>query len=266
MIDLHAHLLPDWDDGAANWDETLKMCEIAYEDGIRKIVFTPHLYRLNKYDDNLKILEDRMTEFKEITKKIPVEFFKGAEVFVHHEMVENIRKNDFTINLSNYIFVEFPSDYILPGVKDLFFNIMLGGFTPIISHPERNSVFMERPDLLFELIEMGSLAQVTAKSIIGGFGSEIKKFAKLLMVSNLVHIIASDAHDSERRPPRLSKGVEEAAKVVGEEKALAMVTSIPQAILDNKEIPDYGDPVNPVKGKSWRITVPKFLRKNVLIF
>lgn len=256
MIDLHTHLLPDWDDGAEDWDETFRMCEIAYKDGIRKIVLTPHIFRLSKYKDDLNVLEERITQFKEKVRDVPIEFYRGAEVFVHHKMVENIKANNFSINFSNYIFVEFPSDYILARVHELFFNIMLEGFIPIISHPERNNVFRVRPNLLFELIEIGSLAQVTAMSLAGEFGSKIRKTAQLFLKNNLVHLIASDAHDSERRPPKLSKGLEEARKIVGDEKAMAMVTSIPQAILDNEGMPDYGEPINPVIKKKWMVKIP----------
>ena len=141
-------------------------------------------------------------------------------------------------------------------MRDLFYRIMLEGFVPIISHPERNSVFQERPGLLFELIEMGSLAQVTAMSLTGKFGQRTKKTAGLFLKNNLVQVIASDAHDSKRRPPKLSGAVEEAEKIVGREKAEAMVTMIPQAILDNKTIPDFGEPNNPVRKKKWMIRVP----------
>ena len=257
MIDLHTHLLPDWDDGAEDWDEMFRMCEIAYKDGIRKIVLTPHIYRLSKHNDDLEVLEERMIQFKERMRENPIEFYRGAEVFLHPEMIESIKKNSLSINSSNYLFIEFPSDYILPGVKDLFFNIMIGGFIPIISHPERNSVFSERPEILHELIEGGSLAQVTAMSLTGEFGTGTRKTAQLFLRNNLVHVIASDAHDSERRPPELSKGVEEASKIVGDEKAMAMATSIPQAILDNKGIPDYGEPINPVRKKRWTIRIPR---------
>lgn len=259
MIDLHTHILPDWDDGAKDWDETLKMCGVARKDGIKKIALTPHVFRLSKYNDNLSLLAARISEFRKKMTAIPINFYFGAEVFVHHDMETKIRQNDLTINGSNYLFIEFPSDYIWPGAKDLMYQLMLEGYIPIISHPERNREFGERPDLLYELAQMGCLGQVTAKSIIGEFGHGIKKTADLFMANNLVHIIASDAHDAERRPPILSKAVEEAKKIVGIDKAIAMVTAIPQAILDDKPIPDYGEPINPIKQKKkWAIRLPKF--------
>lgn len=261
MIDLHTHLLPDWDDGAKDWEEMQKMTEIAYKDGIRKIALTPHIYRMNKHNDNLTVLRQRILQFKEKRPAASVSFYRGAEVFVHHEIIANVKKYNLTINNSNYFFIEFPSDYIMPGVKELFFNIMLEGLIPVISHPERNMVFGERPDFLYELIKMDCLAQVTAKSITGDFGPGIKRTAHLFMANNLVHFIASDAHDAERRPPQLSEAFEEARKIVGDEKAQAMVTSIPQAILDNKDIGDWGEAVNPIKKKKWAIRLPQLLKK-----
>lgn len=260
MIDLHTHLLPDWDDGAKDWDEMRRMAEIASKDGIHKIVLTPHIFRLSKHNDDFAVLEQKMDEFKNQLRGIPMQFYRGAEVFVRHNLAENIQRHSFTINDSDYIFIEFPSGQIVPGAKELFYNLMLAGYIPIISHPERNAIFASRPDLLYEFVEAGSLGQVTAKSLTGEFGAETKKTADLFITHNLVHVIASDAHDPERRPPRLSAGVAEAARIVGKEKAEAMVTEIPQAILDNKQIPYLGDPVNPVNKKKWAIRLPRIKR------
>ncbi|MGB8952077.1 MAG: CpsB/CapC family capsule biosynthesis tyrosine phosphatase [Candidatus Aminicenantales bacterium] len=258
MIDLHTHLLPDWDDGAKDWAETQKMSEIAHTDGIQKIVITPHIFRMSKHNDNLDILQERKAELHKKKAELPVEFYEGAEVFLHHDILSNLRKHHLTINHSNYFFIEFPSDYVLPGVKDLFFNIMLEGYIPIISHPERNAVFQERPDLIYELIKMDCLAQVTAKSIIGEFGTEVRKTAHYFLTHNFVHLIASDAHDARNRPPLLSQAVEEAGKIVGNEKAMAMVTSIPQAILDNRDISDWDEPISPHPKRKWSIKLPRF--------
>ncbi|MFC2165965.1 tyrosine-protein phosphatase [Acidobacteriota bacterium] len=251
MIDLHTHLLPDWDDGAEDWDEMFKMAEIAHQDGIEKVVLTPHVGRLTKYENDLSILDERMLQFRLRCGGIPLEFTRGAEVLVDFRIIKRIWENKLAINGTNYVFVEFPIDQIDPGVNDLFYRMMLDGLIPIISHPERNEVFVERPDLLYELVKLGSRAMVTALSITGDFGSETKKTAQLFLMNNLVHVIASDAHDAKNWSPRLNDAVEKARKIVGEEKAEAMVTTIPQAILDNKAIPDYGEPQNPVK-KRWR--------------
>lgn len=261
MIDLHAHILPGWDDGAGSWAETRKMCGIAREDGIEKIVATPHVFRLNKQGNDWPGLESR---FAELARKAPewgIAVGRGAEVFIHHDMARTMRERNLTLEGTSYVFVEFPQECVLPGARDLFFSLMLDGYIPIISHPERNREFAERPDLLYELVAMGALAQVTAQSLEGGFGESIRKTAIKLLRHNLVHIIASDAHDTVKRPPRLSAAVVEAAFIAGIEKAQAMTTSIPEAVLGDKAVPDWGEPENPVKaGKKWTIRLPG--RKN----
>jgi protein-tyrosine phosphatase len=251
MIDLHTHLLPDWDDGAKDWFRAGAMARAAEKDGITKICLTPHVYRLTKYGNDLDLLEKKIAEFRRWAKRFQVEFFRGAEVYIDDKIAANIRNINLTINNSSYVFVEFPADSMIVGVRDLFYRIMLDGYIPIISHPERNIAFAKRPELLFHLVSMGAFAQVTAKSILGEFGSEARQSAEVFLQHNLVHIIASDAHDPENRPPLLSRAVKRVEKLLGAEKAMAMVTEIPQAILDNKDIPEYGEPLNPEK-KKWR--------------
>lgn len=250
MIDLHCHFLPDWDDGPESWEEVEKMLELAAADGIQKICLTPHIFRFSRYNDDLQVLDSRFEEFfRRYGSSYQMEFFRGAEVFVHPDLVSLIEERKLSINRSEYVFVEFPSDQVPAGTKELFYQMQLAGYTPIISHPERNTVFGRQPELLFDLVSRGCLAQLTAMSLTGGFGAEVRKYAESFLKFNLVHLLATDAHDSVRRKPVLSRAVEQAAKIVSQEKAEAMVSEVPQAILDNRVIPDLGQPINPSREK-----------------
>jgi len=259
VIDLHTHLLWDWDDGPDDRDQALEMCRVAEKDGVKAIALTPHVFRLSRYGDDLDILRSRMVEFANGMGEVPIDFHWGAEVFVHPEVVGAIEKYSFTLDNTSYVFIEFPSDAVPPGTANLVYSLMAKGFVPIISHPERNRGFVERPELLYELVSMGCAAQVTAMSVTGEFGRETRSAAGLFLEHNLVHIIASDAHSSILRPPVLSGAVEAARKIVGEAKAMAMVTEVPQAILENRALPDWGEPENPLKRKTWaqRLSMPK---------
>ena len=257
MIDLHVHLLPGWDDGAGTLEEARAMADIARRDGIMKIAVTPHIFRMTRHEGDWAGLADRTARFKEAAGEFPCEIYWGAEVFVQPDIVESLRGHDLTINGSAYFFIEFAAEALLPGAKEFLFDVMLEGFIPIISHPERNAEFQARPRLLYEIVKMNCLAQVTAKSILGGFGPEAKRAAEVFLKHNLAHIIASDAHDTGARPPRLRRAVEEAAKITGRAKAEALVTDIPQAILENREIGDWGEPEDPERGrKTWLIRLP----------
>jgi len=257
MIDLHTHILPGWDDGAKDLESAREMADIAHRDGIRKIVLTPHVFKRGERGGDPAALSECLRRFQESAKSWPVAFFRGAEVFIHHEISGNLKEMNLTVNGSSYLFLEFPTDFILPNVKDVVFNLMLNGYVPIISHPERNCVFRETPHLLYDLIRMGCLGQVTARSLVGGFGRTVQKTAQLLLKNNLVHVIASDAHDAVHRPPQLSEAVATARGLVGEAKAKAMVTTIPQAILDNADIGEWGDPALPGRKNKWIVRFPK---------
>ncbi|MDD8020663.1 MAG: hypothetical protein PHU81_05710 [Acidobacteriota bacterium] len=248
MIDLHCHLLPDWDDGPDSWEEVDRMIDLAARDGIEAICVTPHYLRLSRHNDNPDILRSKFEEFFERCKKEKrLSFYRGAEVFIHPEVIDYIRREKLSLNGSEYVFIEFPSDQVPEGTKELFYRMMLAGLTPVISHPERNDVFGNRPELLYDLICRGCLAQVTAMSLTGEFGRTVLKRAELFVKNNLVQFLATDAHDSEKRKPILSKAVKALSDLVGQEKAEAMVNDIPQAILNNEVIPDWGSPLKPEK-------------------
>ncbi len=116
--------------------------------------------------------------------------------------------------------------------------MMRDDLIPIISHPERNAALAGSPEILREMIGQGAIGQVTAQSLTGGFGRRVRKTAEDLLRRGLVHVIASDAHNSGSRPPRLAKAVAAAAKIVGTARALAMVTTVPAAILANEQVPE----------------------------
>jgi protein-tyrosine phosphatase len=249
MIDLHTHLLPDWDDGAADRAEAERMIEVAREDGISKIVLTPHVFQMTKHGNDGSCLKARIQAFLEQSKSCWIDFFPGAEVYVHPDMIAHIKDFDLTINGSNYVFIEFPAQHLPGGATNLVYQMMLDGLIPIISHPERNAVFARSPEILYELIRQGAIGQVTSQSITGGFGTHVRKAAESFLRHGLVHLIASDAHNAEARPPRLSEAVKMAAKFVGTARAEAMVTTVPAAILENEQIPDLGESVSPPKKK-----------------
>ncbi|NLH77468.1 MAG: hypothetical protein GX465_10560 [Acidobacteria bacterium] len=253
MIDLHTHMLWDWDDGPDDLYQARAMARLAEKDGTTAICLTPHVFRMSRHKDDLGVLRRRMSEFAAEMRsaEIPIEFHYGAEVFVHAEVVRAVEQYRFTIDETGYIFLEFAAEGVPVGAASVLSQLLGRGFVPIISHPERNRGFAARPELLFEFVSMGCAAQVTAASLTGELGKEVRSAAGLFMVHNLVHIIASDCHRAIGRPPGLSRAVEAAAKIVGESKARAMVTEIPRAILDNKALPDWGEPENPLRQKTW---------------
>jgi len=266
MIDLHCHILPGLDDGAESLDEAVEMARIAERDGIEKIVVTPHLFRDNFVHEDLSIIEERRRELSKALEanNIQIEILEGAEVHISHNLIDEIRKNRnyLVLNKSSYMFVEFPSDHVFSGVKELFFELMSEGIIPIIAHPERNSVFVRNPSFLFELVQKGALVQVNSGSFSSVYGRDAEEAVFRFLELNLIHFIGSDAHNTRSMAPRLSEAVKNVEYVIGEERARALVNDNPRAVLDDKEIPYLPEAINPEKrGKKLRVGLPFWRRK-----
>lgn len=263
MIDLHCHILPGVDDGAKNLDEAVEMAKVAECEGIKKIVATPHMFRGHYLSENYEIVQAKNKELNKALRdcQIDIEILPGAEVHISHDLIDKIKKKRkaLVLNHSSYMFVEFPSEHVFSGVKEIFFELMSEGITPIIAHPERNSVFRQNPSLLFELVQMGGLVQTNSGSFTRQYGGRTEEGVFRFLDLNLIHFIASDSHSPRRVNMWLSKAVRKVAEKIGEDSALALVNENPEAVISDKEIPYFPDPIDPrEKQKKIKIPIPKF--------
>ncbi len=235
MIDLHCHILPGIDDGPVSQKESLAMARRAVEDGIHTIVATPHTLN-GIYLNPAREIISKVAALQNILSinQIQIELCAASDVHLCPHLLEMVDSGDaLTINdAKKYMLLELPSQAIPKGVKDEIFSLKLNGITPIITHPERNGIIQHDLDILYDMVSMGAMSQVTAMSITGDFGGGVKRAAEIMLKKRLVHIIASDAHGVHNRPPVLSRAVEHAAEILGNyEEAMRMVKEVPAAIL-----------------------------------
>lgn len=266
MIDIHSHILYGLDDGAQSLDESIQMAKIAVRDGIKKVVGTPHLFRGDYNSKDLNIVQKIRKELEDELEKqnIPLEIYTGAEVHLSHRLIDEIGENKphLVINNGSYMLLEFPTSHIFSGTKDLFFQLMSEGITPIIAHPERNTVFLRNSDLLYELISMGALVQANSGSFSGIYGSRIREAVDRFLINNFIHFIGTDAHNVRSMPPRLSTTVRKIRERVGEKHAYALVFDNPEAVLASEPIPFRPEPVAPKqRARSFKVSLPKFFQK-----
>lgn len=209
MLDIHTHILPGIDDGAASMDEALAMARMAVADGTTAMIATPHtcdgVYDTTKSD----VLEGcRKLNFHIRRENIPLVIFPGQEVRLTPELLENINgKKVLTLNFSKYILVELSMNVIPNFLPDLISSICARALIPVIAHPERNPVLMADMDLVKNLHYQGAVFQLTAGSFTGMFGRGIKKSAKRLTHMGMVHFMGSDTHSVKQRSPLMSKGI-----------------------------------------------------------
>ena len=239
MIDIHAHILPSLDDGPETTEEAIELCKVAANDGIKTIVATPHskdgVYEA-KSAEILKAVETLNLQLK--ANQVDIEILPGAEVHISVGLVESIKSGDvLTINNGGkFILFELPFVFIPPGTDKFVFNLKANGIVPIIAHAERISAFQKNPELVGQLVKIGALVQVNAPGLTGQAGPRERKFVEWLLKNRLVHFIASDVHSLTGRPPILSKAVECAAGIVGEEEAMALVCHNPEQIINGLDI------------------------------
>jgi protein-tyrosine phosphatase len=254
MIDLHIHILPSLDDGPESLEETLEMCRLCAEDGVRTIAATPHIIR-EVYENRREAILEAVGSLADTLRDLGVslEVLPGSDVRLDYDLVERLDSGELcTLNDGNrFLLLEFPDALHGGDYMRVISALKKRGVHPILSHPERNPFFYDNVEALYDLVYSDVLLQVTARSLMGGFGREIKRFSEQLLERRLVHLLASDAHAPDVRPPGLRAAYERAGEIIGDEEARCLVQDNPALILQGT-LPDVYTPLPWKKEKrSW---------------
>jgi protein-tyrosine phosphatase len=239
MIDIHAHILPGVDDGAKDLEQSLEMVRMAVKDGIKVMVATPHLFKGKVFDltqlNNKEIIFQHVAQLRQrlSEEKIPLEIIPGCDFPLGFESLQLLEDGlALTINDANrYLLLELPDTALPPAMEEICFHLQSKRITPIITHPERHLIIQEMPHKLKRLIDLGCLVQMTGNSLTGWFGKRVKKISRQLIKLGYIHLLATDAHDPKHRPPLLREAVAELSRLVGKNRAQAMVNDIPAKII-----------------------------------
>jgi protein-tyrosine phosphatase len=237
MIDIHSHILPGLDDGSQSLEQSAAMLSLAAESGTTDIVATPHANE--EFAFRPDVIHRRVCELRSFANG-RIRIHVGCDFHLSFSNIEDALRNPskYTINNGCYLLVEFSDISVFGANVSVFSRLRHAGMIPIITHPERNSLLRSRINDLQKWVGDGCLIQVTAQSFLGGFGRPAKQFADLLLAKNLVHFIASDAHDCEHRPPRLDQSYMYVLRKAGPAQADLLFREYPQRVVD-------GDPIYP---------------------
>ena len=241
VVDIHSHILPEVDDGPKTWDVCASMCGMAAADGITHMVATPHANDRFHYDR--EYLQGLVSNLQSLVGPAP-QLSLGCDFHLSYDNIQDAFANPtrYVIGNTRYLLVEF-SNYGIPAqITDSLLRLGDVGITAIITHPERNPILRENPQQVVEWAEQGCAVQVTGASLTGLWGDRTRRAAHWLLERQAVHVLATDAHDLERRPPVLSTAREAAAVIYGDEVADALVEGNPRAILANEPLPYFPRP------------------------
>jgi protein-tyrosine phosphatase len=250
MVDIHSHIVFGVDDGAKTIEDSLAMLELAANSGTTDIVATPHSDLRYQFDPEL--VAERIAEMQAgIGDRIRIH--RGCDFHLFYDNIENCKedRSRFTINGHRYLMVEFADSQIPKTIVNIFQDMILNEITPVITHPERNALLMRRVSDLVQWVRGGCLIQVTAQSFTGRFGKSAGENCKRLMRQRLVHFVASDAHDTEWRPPDMREPYKYVAAEYGDHVAERLFTTHPRMTLTGQYI-ECEDPEDEIPAsKPW---------------
>lgn len=210
MIDIHCHLLPGLDDGAANLDEALALARVAVADGISCCVLTPHIHP-GRWENEATGIARAAADFAEALEKhgIALQVRHAAEVRLTDLIFSQLESAALPFlgefEGESLLLLEFPHGHLIPGSDQLVQWLRRRGIRPVLAHPERNRSIMRSPELLQPFLEAGCFLQVTGASLTGGFGEGAERVALQLLDAGHITFVASDGHNLKARPPQLAK-------------------------------------------------------------
>jgi protein-tyrosine phosphatase len=236
MVDIHCHILPGLDDGPEKIEESLAMAEAAIADGITHVVATPHSSSDFAFD-YARVRQVREQLQAQVGARLTLA--TGCDFHVNIENLVALRADAprFCINQHSYLLVEFSEFSIPPSTDQTMHEMQLMDIRPVITHPERNAIVHAQPGRLAAWVRMGCFVQVTGGSVTGDFGPRAQRDALQWIAAGLVHFVASDAHNTRRRPLKLQAAYKVVCERFGEKKARALFVENPMAAFEGRDLP-----------------------------
>ena len=210
MTDIHMHLIPGVDDGAMDMEMALMML-LAKDQGISRIIATPHSEAFHFSNEDIRVIFHRLTATA--VKICPdAELYLGCEVYCETDIMEQILELlDSglypTMNGTQYVLMEF-SQWVYPeNTASCVEAVVKAGYKPIIAHMERYKYLRDNMELVDQFRDLGALIQVNAYSLFDETDDSIKNWARRLVEEYKVDFLGTDAHRTYHRPPSAELGL-----------------------------------------------------------
>ena len=237
-FDIHSHILPGVDDGASTMEESLAMLGVAYNEGTRSILLTPH-YTRGKNSYTREELNHRFLELQaEAAKQYPeLKLYLGNEILYEDGVVDDLKNGLIqTMNNTKYVLVEFNIRISYNQLYDAVRKITNARFRPIIAHVERYRCLFKHIERIDELVGLEAYLQMNISSVYGGLMDENARWCKKLVREEYISFFGTDAHDLEERAPYINDYVTWIRKKCGEDLLEQIFVRNPHKMIENKYI------------------------------
>jgi len=239
MTDIHCHILHGIDDGPKDLDTALGLCYLAMENGIDKIIATPHLTRLTDLEDFIKVRDQKLSELRaELAKReLLLEIYPGAEVFASDDLLYPLPLGQASLNNSRYLLVEFAFFGLsFSTVLRYIEEILNRDLVPVVAHPERYSFLQIQYDRVNFLMDMGVLFQINAGSLASMGSKDEFDLAYEMVLKHAANFIGTDAHSLRNRPNELLRMIRSFPPNISQRGLDRMLNQAPQAVIDNEPV------------------------------
>ncbi|HLJ68301.1 MAG TPA: CpsB/CapC family capsule biosynthesis tyrosine phosphatase [Chloroflexota bacterium] len=249
MIDLHNHILPGADDGAADLAESLEIARVFVAEGVTRVVATPHLDPENDRGLSGSQVRERTDALGQALAAagIPLQVLPGQEIYLTPEILSLLRSGR-AIPLADSDAVLVELSLVSPErpafLEDVLFGVQIAGYRPVLAHPERYAFVQRDPDSLEPLADRGIIMQLTAAPLAGQYGKRIQRTARRLLRRGVYSIASSDRHHPDQ-PRSLAAAYGQIAALTDQETADLLTRDNPAALLENSGIRRPG-PIEPI--------------------
>lgn len=236
MTDLHCHILPKMDDGSKDVETSIKLLQMEKEQGVEKIVFTPHFHCDDESVDSF--LERRGASFKSLIEFGDVDLLSsfdikfGAEVYFSPTLY-NVDLESLCFTDTSYLLLELPFTMKPQFLRETLYDIASSGITPIIAHVERYPYILEDITQIYDWVEAGYVVQTNASTLVKA--DKTASLIRKLVSWDLIHAISSDTHSEHKRPPCMSDALAAVNSKLGEDIENRLIQN-GDYIFDNYEL------------------------------
>ncbi|MCG7856200.1 histidinol phosphatase [Flavihumibacter sediminis] len=208
MVDMHSHLLPGIDDGSTDVENSIQLVDGLISLGFQKLITTPHILW-----DLYQNTHQSISEAKgRLPNSLPI--FMAAEYMIDDYFSSLLQKKEPLLTLKgNLVLVEFSFVSLPFDWKQVFFDLQVNGYQPVLAHPERYTYLAAQPAIFHEITDMGVLLQVNLNSLTGYYGKPSLHLAQFLSKHKLISFLGTDLHhhrhlDALRQSKQLMENIQ----------------------------------------------------------
>ena len=243
MIDIHSHIIFDVDDGPKTLEDSRRLLEESYRQGVRTIISTSHR-RKGMFETPEEKIAANFKQVQELAKQVADDLtvLYGAEIYYTSDILQKLEEGRFpSLGGTKYVLIEFSMNTPYKDIHSALGNVIRLGMIPVVAHIERYHCLENDEDRVSELINMGCYMQVNSSNVLKPklFGDRykfMKKRVQFFLERDLVHFVASDMHNLDDRPPYMQKAYQIVAKKYGAERAEELFKTNQEILLSNEFI------------------------------